>query len=217
MELEWAWTPDFCCGRDKMGGSFDVLGDEDDGGSASEGDDGDEWCEHESMTLFEEKQHQCTGMRRTHHDSHATCLKLPRGSIRWLKQKVPEHTLRHIESLVKRLHTRSNSRMTSGDRIGVLHLPSPFHRAILHAICRWWGAESRSEYRRGVREDEHHVVVDEEGEEGEEGAEQASDSLHRVTIIGKGGMPEVFLADRIFKHGTSWRGNKGEGQYTGRE
>lgn len=202
MELEWAWTPDFCCGRDKMGGSFDVLGDEDDG-SASEGDEG---CEHESMTL--EGKHQCTGMRRASQDNYATCSKLPRGSIRWLKQRVPEHTLRHIESLVNRLHAKNNSRMSSDGRIGVLHLPSPFHRAILHAVCRWWGAKSGSEYRRGVREDDNHVVDDDEEADG---MEQTSESLHRVTVIGRGRIPEVFLADRVFRHGASQREDRGEG------
>ena len=73
---------------------------------------------------------------------HASNSRLPRGSIRWLRHKVPEHTLRHIESLIRIIFTPPPMTLmqSKDDRIGVLHLPSPFHRAILHAVCRWWGA-----------------------------------------------------------------------------
>lgn len=214
MELEWAWKPDFCCGRSKSGGSFDVLGDEEEEGSAGEeevyGDDENEESAIEDMSL--EMEHRCQFMRRTSQDSTASYSRLPHSSMRWLKQRVPEHTLRHIESLLNHLHTSgSNSERIVDDRIGVLHLPSPFHRAILHAVCKWWGASSKSEYRRGVHDIHSHVVVDERRKVGVNGTDETNEPLHRVTVIGRGRIPTMFLADKLFGHVNDPKGDKEEG------
>lgn len=213
MELECAWKPDFCCGRDKHGGVFDVLGNnEEESGSEEEEyeDDKNEDVTIDDGDIALDEEHQHTSRRRTSQDSNGSSSRMPRGSLRWLRQNVPEYTLRHIESLLNHLHTGSNPEQSKDDKIGVLHLPSPFHRAILHAICRWWGASSRSEYRRNVRRIHSHVVADEE-EDMLGGAKSANGSLHRVTVIGRGKMPEVFLADRIFGSVNDMRGSEGEG------
>lgn len=208
MELEWAWQPDYCCGRNRIGGSFDILGDE-----------GEESVNEEDVKEDEEDiimDDQCTFINGTcQQDNTPLNSRLSHGSIRWLRQRVPEHTLRYIESLIHDLHnTIPNDTISKDDKVGVLHLPSPFHRAILHAVCRWWGARSKSEYRRDIHANGNHVVIEDGGKGGvlSNGNETSShSSLHRVTVIRRGRVPSILLSDHIFKCTTSGRGMEGEG------
>ena len=68
-----------------------------------------------------------------HHLRHsARCL--PKGTLRWLRQHVPVEKLSEVESFVSNITTN----------VTTVHLPSAYHRAILHVVCRWWGFDSCS-------------------------------------------------------------------------
>ena len=121
---------------------------------------------------------------------------------------MPEHTLRHIESLVNHLHAKNNSEMSNDDRIGVLHLPSPFHeQSCMQSVGG--GEQSQGVSTGGVFA--RMTITSLMMMRRADGMEQTSESLHRVTVIGRGRIPEVFLADRVFRHGASQREDRGEG------
>lgn len=96
--------------------------------------------------LFEFEDKEIEEERRIHDEEQLTIKKeigtLPRNTRQWLRMRTNQSTLALMEALVMEIRQR--------DEPKVFALPSPYHRAILHAICRYAGVHSWS------KEDEFH-------------------------------------------------------------
>lgn len=153
-ELGRSWQPDFVVAKRRH--HFACLSSSScsSSGHASlmDSESGEE-CEEDELDKCTAEA--CPAIR---HHRHGLATRLPRGTIRWLRQ-APD-TVRLIESIVSSLHSSSSPSSSEDDNIMGddsggsgsgneeqvygLQLTSAFHRAVLHAVSRYWGARSWS-------------------------------------------------------------------------